>query len=306
MARSVMFAHFLVEIAYNGLDGNRPNFASEARLVTFHTFDMYDNSRRNRRTSVECFPTGKREFVVENVGQTTISTRRKRAARTRVGEMWAKICGIRDVATASAVAKLRPDAIGLNFYAPSVRSIDVETAAEIVRTLPANVEPIGLFVNHSMDEVLSIVKQTGIKAAQMHGDESPEFLAELSRRIPEVSLIRAHRMGADGLASLAEYLRDCATLGAPLRAVIVDAHVAGQFGGTGQLVPWDQLRKEYQRSEWPPLILAGGLVPENICEAIRATEPWGVDVAGGVESSPGTKDIAKVKRFLTEARAAGV
>jgi phosphoribosylanthranilate isomerase len=84
--------------------------------------------------------------------------------------------------------------------------------------------------------------------------------------------------------------------------VLVDAHVAGQFGGTGKTVPWETLRLEYQRDKWPPLILAGGLVPENIREAIRAAEPWGVDVAGGVESSPGVKDVAKVERFLAEAR----
>jgi phosphoribosylanthranilate isomerase len=216
--------------------------------------------------------------------------------------MWVKICGIRDVPTALEVAKLRPDAIGLNFFAKSPRNVPVDIAAEIVRALPESVEPIGLFVNHSIAEVESTLKQTGLKTVQLHGDETPEFLAELTKLRPDVQILRAYRMGEAGLAPLDEYLAVCRALGVTIRAVLVDALVAGQFGGTGQTVPWESLRSGYRRAEWPPLILAGGLTPDNIGEAIRTAEPWGVDVAGGVESAPGVKNIARVERFIAEAR----
>lgn len=216
--------------------------------------------------------------------------------------MWTKICGIKDVPTAKAVAALRPDAIGLNFFPRSVRHVPLETAAEIVRTLPNRVEAVGVFVNHSAAEVDTICTRCGLKTAQLHGDEPPELLAELLLRQPALQLVRAFRMGAEKLQPFGDYLDRCRALGITLRACLVDAHVAGQYGGTGQTVPWDVLREEYRRDIWPPLILAGGLTAENVAEAIRAANPWGVDVAGGVESSPGVKDLAKVERFLAAAR----
>lgn len=216
--------------------------------------------------------------------------------------MWTKICGIRDVATAKAVATLKPSAIGLNFFAGSPRHVTVEQATEIVRDLPANVEAVGVFVNHSAAEIDAICTRCGLRTAQIHGDEKPELLAEVSLRRPALQLVRAFRMGAERLKPLAEYLESCRRLGVTLRACLVDAQVAGQYGGTGQTVPWNVLQAEYLRDTWPPLILAGGLTPENVAEAIRATNPWGVDVAGGVESSPGVKDLERVSRFLAAAR----
>lgn len=215
--------------------------------------------------------------------------------------MWAKICGIRDVSTANAVAALRPDAIGLNFFAKSPRVVAVEEAAAIVRAIPAGIEPVGVFVNHAVDEIESIVKRTGIQCVQLHGDETPAMLAQLTARLSNTEFIRAFRMGEAGLRPLSDYLRECRERGVTLKAVLVDALVAGQFGGTGKTVPWNILCEEYH-NDWPPLILAGGLTPDNVREAIRATESWGVDVAGGVESSPGVKDLALVERFLAEAR----
>jgi phosphoribosylanthranilate isomerase len=215
--------------------------------------------------------------------------------------MWTKICGIRDVSTAKAVAALKPSAIGLNFFAGSPRHVAVDQAVEIVRALPADVEAVGVFVNHSAAEIDAICARCGLRTAQIHGDEKPELLAEVSLRSPGLQLVRAFRMGVEGLSPLGEYLEACAKLGVKLRACLVDAHIAGQYGGTGQTVPWGILRKEYRRDIWPPLILAGGLTPENLADAIRAAEPWGVDVAGGVESSPGVKDLARVERFLAAA-----
>jgi len=215
--------------------------------------------------------------------------------------MWTKICGIRDVATAASIAALRPSAIGLNFFAGSPRHVLVDAAAEIVRALPAGVEAVGVFVNHSAAEVDAICARCGLRTAQIHGDEPPELLAEVSLRQPDLQIVRAFRMGAERLNPLGDYLEACRRLGVTLRACLVDARIAGQYGGTGQTVPWDILRDDYRRDKWPPLILAGGLTPENVAAAIRAADPWGVDVAGGVESSPGVKDPALVEQFLSEA-----
>ena len=218
--------------------------------------------------------------------------------------MWTKICGIRDVPTARAIAALRPSAIGLNFFAGSPRHVLVDAAAEIVRALPAGIEPVGVFVNHSAAEIDAICARCGLRTAQIHGDEPPELLAEVSLRQPDLQILRAFRMGAEKLRPLAEYLEACRRLGVTLRACLVDANVAGQYGGTGQTVPWDILRDDYRRDKWPPLILAGGLTPENVAAAIRAADPWGVDVSGGVESSPGVKDATRVERFLAAVREA--
>jgi phosphoribosylanthranilate isomerase len=116
--------------------------------------------------------------------------------------------------------------------------------------------------------------------------------------------IRAFHVGSRDLNSLAEYFACDRERPFPSDAYLVDAQVEGKFGGTGKMVSWDLLRNEYQRQEWPPLILAGGLRPDNVGEAIEAVRPWGVDVASGVESSPGIKDVALVERFIEEARRA--
>lgn len=212
--------------------------------------------------------------------------------------MWTKICGVRDVPAAIAIAKLRPAAIGLNFYAKSPRCVDDATAAEIVASLPAEVEPVGVFVNATVERIAEVVERVGLRRVQLHGDESPAFTGAVRDRCPSIPLIRAWRMGAGGLDDLAAYLDDCRARGVTFSGCLVDAHVSGSYGGTGAVVPWDRLRAEYRRDEWPPLILAGGLHPGNVAKALAAVEPWGVDVASGVESSPGVKDLARVEQFL--------
>ncbi len=218
--------------------------------------------------------------------------------------MWTKICGIRDVATANDVAQLSPAAIGLNFYARTPRCVPVDTASEIVQRLPPGIEPVALFVNHEVQEIVKICGQSGIRTVQLHGDEPPTFLADLQAGMPDVRIIRAHRMGVEGLSPLRDYLQQCRQLDVELTACLIDARVEGAFGGTGESVPWDQLKREYQFDQWPPLILAGGLNPQNVGDATRAVRPWGVDVSSGVESSPAQKDLALVDRFLQSARIA--
>ncbi|HVW02475.1 MAG TPA: phosphoribosylanthranilate isomerase, partial [Planctomycetaceae bacterium] len=110
-----------------------------------------------------------------------------------------------------------------------------------------------------------------------------------------------YRMGPAGLAPLEEYLHHCRSHSAAPHACVIDAHVSGSYGGTGQAVPWDRLHEEY-RAEWPKLILAGGLNPENVARAIHVARPWGVDTASGVESAPGVKDFERVRQFIAAAR----
>ena len=213
---------------------------------------------------------------------------------------WAKLCGVRDVATAAALAELRPDAIGLNFYPRSARYVTPEVAAQIGRVLPAGVAAVGVFVNSSVEEILRTVDAASLAAVQLHGDEPPEAVAELKWRPGDLAVIRAWRVGEEGLAELAGYLAACEALGARPDAVLVDAKVAGSYGGTGHTAPWHLLR-DYG-PEWPPLILAGGLTPANVAEAVAEVRPWGVDTAGGVESAPGVKDPGMAAAFLAAVR----
>lgn len=218
--------------------------------------------------------------------------------------MWIKICGISDVETARSVAQLGPNAVGLVFYGQSPRCVSPRTAAAIVRSLPDGVEPVGVFVNHSAEEIESTCRQCGIRTAQLHGDEPPESLARLQDTAPELNLIRAYRLGSESLDGWEAYLVVSRELGVELTACLIDARIEGHYGGTGQTVSWNRLAQEYRRDEWPPLILAGGLRPENVPDAIRTAVPWGVDVSSGVESSPGQKDLECVARFIDAARQA--
>ena len=216
--------------------------------------------------------------------------------------MWVKVCGIRDANTATEVATCGVNAIGLNFFTPSPRSISVTDAKAIVEVLPERITPVGLFVNHSINEVLETCQQLNLGTVQLHGDEQPEYLAEIKQHLPEIQIIRAYRMGSDGLSSLFEYLEKCDKLNVTLFACLIDAFVKGTFGGTGTTVAWNRLQQEYNRQQMPRLILAGGLNPTNIAEAIQAVNPWGVDVASGVESAAGVKEISLVKQLVANAR----
>ncbi len=216
--------------------------------------------------------------------------------------MWVKVCGIRDCETANQLAELGVDAIGLNFYSGSPRVVGFDDAIKISQTLPKEVVRVGVFVNHSIDEIEITASRCRLDMLQLHGDEPPAFVGELQRRLPHLRIIRAWRMGNDRLGDLETYLKECRSLKCELAACLVDAHVAGLYGGSGKTVPWEQLALAYQFENWPPLILAGGLNASNVSLAIKSARPWGVDVASGVESSPGVKEIELVRQFLWNAR----
>jgi len=220
--------------------------------------------------------------------------------------MWIKICGVCDEESARAVIDSAANALGLNFYAASKRCVSLHTAQQIVALLPESVRPVGVFVNHSPEEIANICRETGIGTVQLHGDESPEMAAALLRTMPELDLIRACRVGEDGLDDMLRELDAWRQLGISPFACLIDSRVKGQYGGTGAQAPWSVLRDEYPFETAPRLILAGGLTPHNVAEAVRIVRPWGVDVAGGVETSPGKKSPASVKQFVHAARAGGV
>ncbi|MEX2287805.1 MAG: phosphoribosylanthranilate isomerase [Planctomycetaceae bacterium] len=218
--------------------------------------------------------------------------------------MWVKICGINDVKTAEQVAALAPDAIGLNFYSGTPRVVSQDIAADIVRRLPAGVEPVGVFVNHDVADIIAICARCRLRTVQLHGDETPAQVAELQRQSAGLKIIRVHRLGPDGVAPLAEDLDKCRHLGVQFYACLVDARVEGVYGGSGRTIAWDAIAERRRGTHWPPLVLAGGLRPDNVAAAIAAVEPWGVDVAGGVESAPGVKDLSLVSAFIQSARSA--
>ena len=220
--------------------------------------------------------------------------------------MWIKVCGIRDSQTARQVAELDINAVGLNFFARSPRFVSADDAKQISEIIPSKIARVGLFVNHPISQVEVLANECGLDMIQLHGDESVDDLKELQQRLPRMRFIRAWRMSHTGLGELASFLQECSRRNLELAGCLVDAHVAGMFGGSGKTVDWDLLNNEYDREAWPPLILAGGLVPANIANAILATKPWGVDVASGVESSPGIKDIELVRQFVENARGVGL
>jgi phosphoribosylanthranilate isomerase len=205
-----------------------------------------------------------------------------------------KVCGVTCAADARSAIALGADALGLNFYPGSRRHIDPTTAAALLRELPPLVEAVGVFVNEPLRQVAEQVRALGMASAQWHG-ENPELAADFPFRLIVAFPVR----DAASLHVIDDYLDRCAAHGRLPAAVLVDAHVPGQHGGTGQTAPWHLLASFRPRV---PLILAGGLTADNVAEAVRLVQPYAVDVASGVESGPGRKDIEKMRRFIGNAR----
>lgn len=210
-----------------------------------------------------------------------------------------KICGINRLEDARVAADAGADAIGLNFYAGSPRCCPLERAREIAEWLPPGVCKVGVFVNAPADEIRRTAESVPLDLVQLHGDEPPEFLREI-RPLP---IMRAVRMQND-LSPLDAYLAACHRLVAMPRMLLVDARCADQFGGTGTTVDWDLLAQNRQHFRGMPLVLAGGLTPENVSAAIATVRPWAVDVASGVEIAPATKSPDLVGRFVCAAKKA--
>ncbi len=211
-----------------------------------------------------------------------------------------KICGITRPEDALAACEAGADAIGLNFYAKSSRCLPTERLVEMCEAAE-DVNVVGVFVNSPAAEINRLASSGPLDAIQLHGDESPEVLDDL---LPEVPVIRALRMGEAGLRPAAEWIEAADRLGRPLAALLVDAAgAAGEYGGTGHTADWERIAEERHLLGETPLILAGGLTPKNVSQAIAATGADGVDTASGVESAPGIKETGLVEAFIHESMA---
>jgi phosphoribosylanthranilate isomerase len=214
-----------------------------------------------------------------------------------MGRLRIKICGITSEADAREAVRLGADAIGLNFEPTSPRSVRPEVAGRILRELPPFIEPVGLFVNQPLREVFEVLNRLGaVRTIQWHGDQP-----ELADVYPFRLILAFQVRDAQGLTRVTRYLDMAGQMDRLPAAVLIDGYAPGRYGGTGNTAPWDLV------AEYPspvPLILAGGLTPDNVADAVLTVRPYGVDVAGGVERSPGVKDPEKMRRFIDKAREA--
>jgi phosphoribosylanthranilate isomerase len=198
-----------------------------------------------------------------------------------------KICGITSLADADAAVELGVWALGINLWKGSKRRCRTGVAAEIAATHRRHVQIAGVFVNPTLDQVVSSAEEIGLTMLQFHGDEGPVFCAEAARRTG-CRVIKAARVhsGAD-IQALSVFKTDFHLL---------DSYVAGEVGGTGETFAWE-LARSHRGSV--PVILSGGLNADNVADAIEVVKPYAVDVASGTESSPGVKDHAKLESFVT-------
>ena len=194
-----------------------------------------------------------------------------------------KICGITNLADAQAAVEAGADALGFIFYEKSPRFVPLKTAAEISKQLPPFVMRVGVFVNAPEDFVLRAIAECNLTMLQFHGDEPPEFCTQFGLMSMKAFRIR----DAETLKLIPNYQTD---------AYLLDAFSSTTLGGTGEKFDWE-LAVEAQKFG-KPIFLAGGLTPENVTEAVKKVQPFGVDVSSGVELSPGKKDHAKVKAFI--------
>ncbi len=199
-----------------------------------------------------------------------------------------KICGITRLEDALHAASCGVDALGFVFYDKSPRYIAPDAAARIIAQLPPFVSAVGLFVNETPELIRSTADLCALDLIQLHGDETPEHC-----HLPPYRVVKALRVkDASSLAQAESY---------PVNALLLDAWSPAAYGGTGERFNWELAREMAAKK---PVILAGGLCPENVAEAVSAVAPYALDVSSGVESSPGIKDPQRVQAFIENARRA--
>jgi phosphoribosylanthranilate isomerase len=203
-----------------------------------------------------------------------------------------KICGLTAPQDAAAAIEFGADALGFNLFPGSKRCLRIETAGHWIAALPETVEKVAILVNPAWDEAIAAAKTAGITALQLHGAESPEFCRQLmehgvrfEKAIPVID--------ADSVANVPDFFT---------RTVLLDSAGAGEFGGSGRTFPWEIARDFVRANPHRRVILAGGLTPENVAEAVALVRPFGVDVTSGVESAPGRKDHVRMRAFIAAAR----
>jgi len=204
-----------------------------------------------------------------------------------------KICGITNLEDARSAGRLGADAIGVNFYEKSVRFVTPTAAAEMISQLKEPVDKVGVFVNHTIDEILNAVELASLDAVQLHGDESPRFITDLRARCG-CRVIKALRVSPEfDLNESLEYHAD---------GILLDGYSTNARGGTGETFDWDVAKRT--STLIPELWLAGGLTPENVRLAVTEVRPYAVDACSSLESTPGMKDAHKLERFISEAKSA--
>lgn len=214
--------------------------------------------------------------------------------RTRV-----KICGLRQVEDIQATVHAGADAIGLVFYPPSPRAVTAEQAKILSQYIPPYVQLVGLFVNAQLDEIQTILQHVPLDVLQFHGDETPEQCQAIAQMLGR-RWYKALQVKDD--VDMEELLKQIdAYRQAGASAILLDAYHPNLKGGTGHTFDWTKFPKSDI-----PLILAGGLSPENVADAIQLTQPYAVDVSGGVEQSKGVKDSDKIYQFVQQVIMAGV
>ncbi|HTE15506.1 MAG TPA: phosphoribosylanthranilate isomerase [Burkholderiales bacterium] len=202
-----------------------------------------------------------------------------------------KICGITRAEDALAAARCGVNAIGLVFYAKSPRHVTAACAVDLMRVLPPFVMSVGLFVDAAAQEVAQTLATARVDLMQFHGDETPEYCRQFG--VPYLKALRVRRG-----VNLLQYAHDYHDA----KALLLDAYVEGTRGGTGEMFDWTLIPQNLPL----PVILSGGLTPENVTAAVKAVRPWAVDVSSGVESSKGIKDAEKIAAFVTGVRNADV
>jgi len=199
-----------------------------------------------------------------------------------------KICGITDIEDAMAAVEYGADTLGFNFYKKRPRYMDPHKAAEIIAQLPPFIVPVAVFVNEREERIREILQSACIHGVQFHGDETPEFCQRFGNHVIKAFQVK----DKESIKHMAHYR---------VSAYLLDSYREGVRGGTGETFDWHLavVAKTFGR-----IILAGGLNPDNVAEAVKLVQPYGVDVAGGVEREKGIKDHGKIKKFITEVRRA--
>jgi len=212
---------------------------------------------------------------------------------------WIKICGTTSLEDALLAVEAGADALGF-IFAESPRRIEPQQAQQIIAKLPSRIEKVGVFVDPSAEYVCLVAQQTGITRIQLHGDEDADLFRILRESLPSLRITKT----VNASDAIQESLRKLNS-SAFVDSLLLDSGSVSQRGGTGLVFDWQAAKAAIAQSRvnlhW---IIAGGLTPENVGEAIRLFRPWGVDVVSGVESRPGKKDAGKLKKFIAAVRAA--
>lgn len=205
--------------------------------------------------------------------------------------MRVKICGITQPQQGKAIANLGATALGFICVPTSPRYVSPTQIRAVVEHLPKKVDLIGVFANTSRDEICQTIADSGLTGVQLHGDESPGFCYQLRRLMPNVEIIKALRVqNSQGLAQTKAYTNSVDML-------LLDAYHPQQLGGTGKTLDWVALRQFQSNCPW---LLAGGLTPDNVLEALNQVHPNGIDLSSGVERAPGDKDLTKVAQLFKQ------